>query len=116
MDKEKELLVITKMYDYLKWVSPIINRLPRDRKYSLGDRFLNRLYDSLEDMIRAKYRRTQKVEILEKVNINLEICRYYQRLLYEENLWSIKRYKYSSEIINEVGKLLGNWIKSIRKR
>ena len=113
---EKELLVITKMYDYIKWVSPLINKLPRDRKFTLGDRFLNRLYDSLEEMIKAKYRRIGKLDLLEKVNVNLEICRYYQRLLHEENLWSVKRYKYSSGLINEVGKLLGNWIKSIRKR
>jgi len=77
MSKRKEteeLLVIQKLYDYLVWISPLINRFPRDRKFTIGDRILNRLYDVLEDLIKAKYRRNNKIDLLEQANVGLEIA------------------------------------------
>ncbi len=112
---EEELKVIQKTYDYIAWVNPLINKLPRNVKFGLGDRFLNRLYDTLEELIKAKYKRGhEKLENLNKANVNLEIVRFYQRLLKDGKHWDIKRYKYSSSNINEIGINIGNWIKSIK--
>ncbi|HIC76906.1 MAG TPA: diversity-generating retroelement protein Avd [Candidatus Dadabacteria bacterium] len=110
----EELVVIQKLYDYLVWVSPIINRLPRDKKYTIGDRLLNRLYDVLEDLIKAKYRSCNKLELLEQANVGLEIVRFYQRLIFSDNLWDRKRYQFASKSVNEVGILLGKWVLSIK--
>lgn len=110
----EELVVIQKLYDYLVWVSPIINRLPRDKKYTIGDRLLNRLYDVLEDLIKAKYRSCNKLELLEQANVGLEIVRFYQRLILSDNLWDRKRYQFASKSVNEVGILLGKWVLSIK--
>ena len=110
----EELVVIQKLYDYLVWVSPIINRLPRDKKYTIGDRLLNRLYDVLEDLIKAKYRSRNKLELLEQANVGLEIVRFYQRLIFSDNLWDRKRYQFASKSVNEVGILLGKWVLSIK--
>lgn len=114
--KTEELVVIQKLFDYLVWVSPLINRLPRDRKFTIGDRVLNRLYDVLEDLIKAKYRRSNKLELLERANVNMEIVRFYHRLILKDNLWDRKRYKFASESINEVGKILGNWARQVNTR
>ncbi len=119
MSKRKEaeeLLVIQKLYDYLAWISPLINRLPRDRKFTIGDRILNRLYDILEDLIKAKYRRNNKIDLLEQANVSLEIVRFYQRLILSDNLWDRKRYKFAAQSANEVGLLLGKWVVSIKER
>jgi len=110
----EELVVIQKLYDYLVWVSPIINRLPRDKKYTIGDRLLNRLYDVLEDLIKAKYRSRKKIELLEQANVGLEIVRFYQRLILSDNLWDRKRYQFASKSVNEIGILLGKWVLSIK--
>ena len=110
----EELFVMQKLYDYLVWVSPIINRLPRDKKYTIGDRLLNRLYDVLEDLIKAKYRSCNKLDLLEQANVGLEIVRFYQRLILSDNLWDRKRYQFASKSVNEVGILLGKWVLSIK--
>ena len=110
----EELVVIQKLYDYLVWVSPIINRLPRDKKYTIGDRLLNRLYDVLEDLIKAKYRSRKKLELLRQANVGLEIVRFYQRLILSDNLWDRKRYQFASKSVNEIGILLGKWVLSIK--
>ena len=112
----EELVVIQKLYDYLVWVSPIINRLPRDKKYTIGDRLLNRLYDVLEDLIKAKYRSRNKLELLEQANVGLEIVRFYQRLILTDNLWNRKRYEFASKSVNDMGKLLGKWAIQVKGR
>jgi len=112
----EELVVIQKLYDYLVWVSPIINRLPRDKKYTIGDRLLNRLYDVLEDLIKAKYRSRNKLELLERANVGLEIVRFYQRLILSDNLWDRKRYQFASKSVNDMGKLLGKWEIQVKGR
>ena len=98
------------------WVSPIINRLPRDKKYTIGDRLLNRLYDVLEDLIKAKYRSRNKLELLERANVGLEIVRFYQRLILSDNLWDRKRYQFASKSVNDMGKLLGKWAIQVKGR
>jgi hypothetical protein len=35
-----ELPVIQKTYDLIKWYVPILNRLPREHKFLLGDRMV----------------------------------------------------------------------------
>ena len=116
LEKTDELLIIQKLYDYLVWVSPIINRLPRDKKFTIGDRLLNRLYDVLEDLIKAKYRSRKKIELLEQANVGLEITRFYQRLILSDNLWNRKRYEFASKSVNDIGRLLGKWAIQVKVR
>ena len=53
----QELSIIQKTYDLIKWYVPILNRLPKNHKFILGDRMINSLYDLLEGLIKAKYAR-----------------------------------------------------------
>jgi hypothetical protein len=51
----QELPIIQKTYDLIKWYIPILNRLPRDHRFALGDRMVKGLYDLLEGLIQARY-------------------------------------------------------------
>lgn len=46
-----ELPIVQKTYDLIKWYVPILNRLPRDHKFGLGDRMVAALYDLLEGFV-----------------------------------------------------------------
>ncbi len=46
-----ELPIVQKTYDLIKWYVPILNRLPRDHKFGLGDRMVSTLYDLLEGFV-----------------------------------------------------------------
>ena len=78
--KNEELPIIQQTYDLIKWYVPLINRLPRDHRHLLGDRLIRALYDTLEDLLRARYS-TQKLPLLEAINLRLDIIRYQTRLL-----------------------------------
>ena len=54
---QQELSVIQKAHDLILWYVPILNRLPRDQQYALGDRIIARLYEVLEELIIARYGR-----------------------------------------------------------
>jgi hypothetical protein len=111
----RELSVIQKCYDLVKWYVPIIERFPRIHKTTIGDRLINQLYDILEGLIRAKFAKT-KLTKLEDINTELAILRHQTRLLLDFNLISLKRYEYVSKLIDELGGELGNWIKNQRGR
>jgi ABC-type transport system involved in cytochrome bd biosynthesis fused ATPase/permease subunit len=115
MEPTAELSIIQKTYDLVKWYVPIIQRLPRNYKFTLGDRLVNRLYDLLEGLTTAKYAH-QKLAQLQALNIHLEIIRQQTRLLLDFQLISLKRYEYVVKLITEIGVELGGWIKSQQKR
>lgn len=46
-----DLPIIQKTYDLIKWYVPILNRLPRDHKFLLGNRMITELYNLLDILI-----------------------------------------------------------------
>ncbi|MBP0004119.1 MAG: diversity-generating retroelement protein Avd [Cyanobacteria bacterium SBC] len=104
-----ELPIIQKTYDLIKWYVPILNRLPRNQKFMLGDRTISKLYDLLEDLITARYSKN-KLEQLQLVNKNLDILRYQTRLLFDFHLIDNRRYEYIGKLIDAIGRELGGWI------
>jgi hypothetical protein len=86
----KELSIIQKTYDLIKWYVPILNRLPKAHKFTLADRLINRLYDLLEGLIQARYAK-QKLAQLEALNTQIDIIRYQTRLLLDFQLIAVNR-------------------------
>lgn len=105
-----ELPIIQKTYDLIQWYVPILNRLPRDHRFQLGSRMVSGLYDLLESLILARYKR-DKLPQLQIINSKLDVLRYQTRLLLDFDLLSHKRYQYVGQRINAIGIDLGSWIK-----
>ncbi len=112
----QDLPVIQKTYDLIKWYVPILNRLPRDHKFVLGERMVSSLYSLLEGLILAKYSPDNKLARLELLNGRLDLLRHQTRLLLEFELMAARRYQYAGQLIDAVGSDLGGWIKQQRKR
>lgn len=107
-----ELPIIQKSYDFIKWYIPILNRLPRDHRFALGERIVNNLYSLLEGLIQARFsNKTDKIIRLQTLNTQLDILRYQTRLLFDFGLLASQRYEYASKQINAIGVDLGGWIK-----
>jgi hypothetical protein len=106
----RDLPIIQKTYDLIVWYVPLLNRLPRDHKFAIGERIVAGLYDLLEDLIRARYA-PEKLAILEGINARLDVLRYQTRILHQLDLMATNRYEYVSTAINAIGTELGGWIK-----
>ena len=57
-----ELPIIQMTYDLILWYIPILNRLPRNHRFTLGDRIIARLYGLLDELILARYAKEKLVE------------------------------------------------------
>ena len=110
-----DLLVIQKMYDLILWAVPCIEKFPRSHRFLLGDVMQRGLYEILDDLIRAKYAR-EKLDLLREINVKLEILRYQVRIARDLKVMSVKSYKHCSDLVNEVGRLVGGWIKQQGRR
>jgi len=113
---EKETIV-TKMYDLIKYLLPVVNRFPKDYKFTLGDRITNLVLDLLERLIEAYYttNHDSKINLLYKNNLQLERMRFLIRLAHDFKLFSNQRFGYISSLIDEIGKMNGGWLKQLRQ-
>jgi hypothetical protein len=108
-----ELSIIQKTYDLIKWYVPILNKFPKAHKFTLANRLIERLYDFLEGLIKARYSQS-KLTQLQDLNTQLDIIRYHTRLCLDFQLISVDRYQYVSQLTDEIGLELGKWIKQQR--
>ena len=106
-----EMAVITKVYDLVLWSCQHIEKFPRSYRFTLGDRLEIRLYEVLEKLLRAKYSR-DRLPVLRDVNMDLELVRFQFRMAKDLKCLSVDSYGYASRTVNEVGQLLGGWIKA----
>jgi hypothetical protein len=109
-----ELPIIERTYDLIKWYIPILNRLPKDHKFMLGQRIATNLYDLLDGLILARYA-SNKSSILDQLNSKIDLLRYQSRLLLEFGCIYNERYIYATKLLTEIGKELGGWSKQQRQ-
>lgn len=108
---KSEILAVTKLYDIILWLLPQVEKFPRDYKFTIGDRLINNLLDSLETIIEAAYTK-DKTYLLRKLNLQLEKLRYMIRLSKDIRALSVKKYAYISGEIDELGRMIGGWLKT----
>jgi hypothetical protein len=112
---KQDASILNKGYELLKMMIPVIGKFPRDQKFLIGDRIQNQLADILELLIEAYYGpKTERKAILTSVNIKLEKLRFFLRLCYELGYFSSKQYKHLLEHIQELGRMTGGWLKSLK--
>jgi 23S rRNA-intervening sequence protein len=111
MARNQELVVITKTYDLILWSCHHTGKFPRNHRFVLGERIERNLYDLLETLIRAKYTR-QRQPLLEQANLTLELLRFQMRLAKDLQCLKVESYGFAARAIDEMGKLVGGWLKS----
>ena len=110
----QDLVIFQKVYDLILWMYPLINKFPKKQRFVLGQQLENALLDILKGIIQANQERN-KLEILKQVSIDLDKFRILFRLAKDLRFMSIKQYQFGAEKINEVGKVLGGWMKSSKQ-
>ena len=110
----EDLDVVTRTYDLILWLLPQVAKFPRSHRFTLGDRLKSLALDILEHLVEAQYR-SKKLSILYDTNVKLERLRFMVRLAKDLNLLSIRRYEFAARAINEIGSLLGGWIKQQKR-
>jgi len=65
-------------------------------------------------LIRAKYTRNRQ-ELLHQANLSLEVLRFQVRLAKDLQCLKVESYGFAAKAIDEVGRLVGGWLKGSGK-
>jgi hypothetical protein len=97
-------------HDLLAWVIPQLDKLPRVRRFTLGERIETGLLDVLERLIEAAYSSGQaKAEVLRAANLRLDVVRHLWRLGYGLQALPGRQYGHGAELIEGLGRQIGAW-------
>ena len=96
---------------FISWLVPTIETFPRAQKFLLGDRIQTTALDVLEALIEATYTRERRGH-LARANLGLEKLRVFFRLASELKHIDLRRYQHASRTIDEIGRLVGGWMKT----
>jgi hypothetical protein len=103
--------VLTRLESLLAYLIPQLNKFPRDQKFVLGDRIETKLLEVQESCLRAYYGRDKRPHLLE-ANLQLEMTRRLVRLAHATRYLSNHTYAVLAEKMDEVGRMIGGWIKA----
>jgi hypothetical protein len=104
-----ELPIIEASLDLIRWFVPLLNRLPRQHKFGLGERLVANLYNLLEQLVRARYSRA-KLPILEPLRAQIVLIQLQTRLLHQFELIELRRYEHASRLITAIAKQHSGWV------
>lgn len=112
---EFDLPIFKKVYDLYKVFHSYRKTVPKQDRHTLWQRADIIILDLLEILITAiNLPKNHKLPFLEKASSKLTIIRILFRLSYETKVIDNRRYLTLQEYINEIGKMLGGWIKASR--
>ncbi len=105
-----DLPIFVKWIDFLKWLLLATEKFPKRVRFTFADRINHIALSIVEDLIEARYSR-QKMTALRRANLGIEKLRVLLRICFESKILSYKAYEHAMVSLNEVGKMLGGWIK-----
>lgn len=112
--KNNELIIIRKMEKYIEYMLMILIKLPRTEKFSIGTEIKTSMYEMLKYILLAsKIDKRKRLEIYNIVDTHIYYQRICIRIMYNNKWIDMKKYKYSNELLDEIGKMLGGLIKSL---
>lgn len=98
-------------HDLLLWMIPQVDKFPRARRFTLGERVESGSLTVLELLVEAAYTHN-KTALLKEANVKLEVLRHVWRLAHELKVIAIRQYEYGAKLIDELGRQIGGWLRS----
>lgn len=107
----QELIIFKKSYDFSKWLFNHTNKFPKSHRFSVAVRMENGMLEFLRQITIANHRQ-KKLPLLHAADEELIVLRINLRLSYDLKFINTSSYEYAIKQLEEIGKMLGGWIKS----
>jgi hypothetical protein len=111
----KESPIFTRTYDLLRWLIPMTVKFPRQQRFVLAEALQRTALRFQERLIEAA-RAADPSPSLHQADTDLTKLRLYLRLCRDLRLMSMGQYAHAARMVNEVGRLLGGWLKASPKK
>lgn len=110
-----ELPIFHKIVELYELFCQYIKLFPKREKFGIGQKCDNVLLEILELIIIAsQIPKNQKLSYLEKASVKLNVLKILFRIIKKLKIIDIKKYIELESHCQEVGKMLGGWIKSLK--
>lgn len=112
----EDLKILQKTYDMILYGNICLRQFPKSEKYALASDIKQSMYTLLRLIITAN-KRYYKKTTLQDLDVELDTLRTLIRLSADSELrfLTLKKYENWSRMLNEIGKMLGGWIKAIKQ-
>jgi four helix bundle protein len=114
MSNQNDLKILQKCYDMIEYGYTALRQFPKSERYTLAADIKQSMYELLKLIIRANKRYFKKTT-LQDIDIEIENLRYLIRLSNGLGFLPFKKYENWSRKLEELGKMLGGWIKATNK-
>lgn len=98
-------------HELLLWLIPQLDKFPRSRRFTLGERIEAGLLEVLELLVEAAYQRHKEVA-LRRANLRLEIVRHLWRVAHELKVVATRQYEHGASLIDDLGRQIGGWLRN----
>ncbi len=114
---EFDIPIFKKTYELYKRLYGFRNAVSKQDRYTIWQRCETMMLDVLEGILLASQSsKYDKLPVLERVSQKLNFLRVFIRLMKEVKAIDNKKYVLLQQDIDEIGKMLGGWIKSAKER
>jgi hypothetical protein len=100
-------------HELLLWLIPQLDKFPRARCFTLGERLESAVLEVLELLVEKAFS-CAKEGLLQRANLRLETTRHLWRLVHELRVISTRRYEHGARLMDELGRQISGWLKSRR--
>ena len=110
-----ELQILQKTYDMILYGNNCLKQFPNYEKHVMSAQIRETMYELLRLIIRAN-KRYYKKTTQQDIDIALEELRVMIRLASDPKMkyLSVKKYENWAKMLNEIGRMLGGWMKSTK--
>ena len=108
-----DLPILKKSFELYKIFHEYRKIVPKQDRFTIYERSEEIILGIIEIFLEAGYtRQNQKSAILERADLKLNMLRFFVRLMKETHTLDLKKYSVLQEMIDEIGRMLGGWIRS----
>lgn len=109
------LPIFKKTYELYKSFYGLRGSVSKQDRYTIWQKCENLILEILEGILLASQApKINKFSILEKVSLKVNILRIFFRLAKDVRAIDQKKYLLLEEVLDEIGRMLGGWIKSTK--
>ncbi len=91
--------------------------IPKDARYTVGAKVDSAFIETVEAVFRASITaKDKKIAYIEEASIKLDIVKFFLQIIWEIKALDTKKYALISAELNEIGRMIGGWLRQAMSR
>ena len=104
-----ELLVLARWDEFTGWLFDHTAKWPNSARFTVTQRVQNHCLDVLEMLVEARYQRSDRVELLRRLNLVLERMRFLLRVAVHGRVMPRRGFETAMRGVDETGRMIHGW-------